>query len=316
MTQSPPTTTDVRKVNASTAKWIEPETGRFRSRPVRVRGNTKSQANTLEPVYGCRGGHTNQGFGCPWGCYAAFTCKKIKAYKGGPSADFCTPVPQIVDRVILREDLAKSKADWMRLGVMGDPSEDWDVALDLCELVHEAGKIPVLFTRLWILPTDFQLMKMAEYGVHLHISICAFDGLKLKVDGKPIGRGPSFWEAAQLVYSRYTEHWEGKGVWRVVTFYFDDTTEVGNMLWDRQDEMMAWDSVLEQPARVMKGKKHNNPVWKYIPEWAYWKAPTTKDHKFSAYNHNWTAGVMYDRPACWVGCVRCTHQCVTRGDEK
>ena len=69
---------------------------------------------------------------------------------------------------------------------------------------------------------------------------------------------------------------------------------------------------LEIPARVMKGKKQMNPNWKYLPEWAYWKAPTTKDHKFNPHKHNWTAGVLYsEKDACWVGCTSCTVQCLT-----
>ena len=70
--------------------------------------------------------------------------------------------------------------------------------------------------------------------------------------------------------------------------------------------------VLETPARVMKGKKQVNPNWKYLPEWGYWKTPTTKDHKFSPHNHNWTAGVLYPKKdACWVGCTSCSVQCLT-----
>jgi hypothetical protein len=110
--------------------------------------------------------------------------------------------------------------------------------------------------------------------------------------------------------------------WRVVSFYFDDTTDEGNMLWERQDHLMSGEFgaasdrralVLETPARVMKGKKQMNPNWKYLPEWGYRKAPTTKDHKFSPHNHNWTAGVLYpENDACWVGCVSCTVQCLSR----
>ena len=109
---------------------------------------------------------------------------------------------------------------------------------------------------------------------------------------------------------------------RVVSFYFDDTIDEGDLLWDRQDHLMSVKFgavsdrralVLETPARVMKGKKQMNPNWKYLPEWAYWKAPTTKDHKFSPHNHNWTAGVLYpEKDACWVGCGSCTIRCLTK----
>jgi len=68
--------------------------------------------------------------------------------------------------------------------------------------------------------------------------------------------------------------------------------------------------VLEAPARVMKGKKQMNPNWKYLSEWGYRKAPTTKDHRFSDHNHNWTAGVLYpEKGACWIGCASRKIQC-------
>ena len=69
--------------------------------------------------------------------------------------------------------------------------------------------------------------------------------------------------------------------------------------------------ILENPARLIRGDKQRNPTWKYLPDWAYHKAPTTKDHRFSPYNHNWTAGVLYGTDACWVGCRKCLVQCQT-----
>jgi hypothetical protein len=44
-------------------KWIDTKERRFRSRPMEIHGNSKNQANTLETVYGCRGGKTNNGEG-------------------------------------------------------------------------------------------------------------------------------------------------------------------------------------------------------------------------------------------------------------
>ncbi len=70
--------------------------------------------------------------------------------------------------------------------------------------------------------------------------------------------------------------------------------------------------ILENPARLIRGKKQRNASWKHIPDWAYHKAPTTKKHKFSRCNRNWTAGVLYDQPACWLGCQQCPVQCLTR----
>lgn len=90
---------------------------------------------------------------------------------------------------------------------------------------------------------------------------------------------------------------------------------------ERQDHLMSGELgvvsdrralVLETPSRVIRGRKQMNSNWKYLPEWAHWKAPTTKDHRFSPHNHNWTAGVLYpEKDACSVGCASSTVQCLT-----
>ncbi|MHA1137778.1 MAG: hypothetical protein ACTSSE_14960 [Candidatus Thorarchaeota archaeon] len=35
---------------------------------------------------------------------------------------------------------------------------------------------------------------------------------------------------------------------------------------------------LKNPVRLIRGKKQRNPTWKVVGDWAYFKAPTTKDH--------------------------------------
>ena len=77
-------------------KWIDYSgpVGIVKQRVARVRTNSKNQFNTVDPVYGCVGAlsnvdeETGDAYGCPWGCYALFSFKKLKA-------DFATPVPQL-----------------------------------------------------------------------------------------------------------------------------------------------------------------------------------------------------------------------------
>jgi hypothetical protein len=115
----------------------------------------------------------------------------------------------------------------------------------------------------------------------------------------------------------------GKWVWRLVSFHFDDATEEGRRLWARQDFLASGEFgtlegkrplVLETPARMMKGEKQRNPTWdRAVPEWAYFKAPTTRSHKFSPNNHNWTAGALYGglgTAACYLGCRSCDVECM------
>ena len=130
---------------------------------------------------------------------------------------------------------------------------------------------------------------MIDYDVLLHSTICALD-----TDG--------FLAPREELVPSFLRH-GGRVVLRNVTFHFDDTIEEGLRLWERQDRLMRGSfgvfgdlrpEVLENPARLIRGKKQRNPQWKVVGDWAYFKAPTTKDHKFSPHNHNWTAATTKD----------------------
>ncbi len=164
-------------------------------------------------------------------------------------------------------------------------------SLDAFDIEHRMDFTPVVFTRQWLDPSLSQVKEMIDYDVLLHSTICALD-----TDG--------FLTPREELVRTYLRH-GGQVVLRVVTFHFDDTTEKGLRLWDKQDYLMsgAFGSVgdlrslvLENPARLIRGKKQRTPTWKCLPDWAYHKAPTAKDHRFSAYNHNWTAGSV-SRPS-------------------
>ena len=232
-------------------KWIDTKERRFRSRPTEIHGNRKNQANTLETVYGCRGGKTNNGHGCWWGCYAKFICKRLPV-------DFDEPVPQILDESTLWPQLRRVKQSLIRVGIMGDPCHDWSVTVAACELVHRARKTPVVITRQWDIPTKDELVRMFEAGTLIHATICAFDS-------------DSFLESRARIAKVYLDL-GGKWVWRVVSFHFDETTEEGQRLWARQDSLVSRGlgsvgenrpTILETPARMMTGTKQRNPTYAF-----------------------------------------------------
>ncbi|MFQ5833943.1 MAG: hypothetical protein ACE5H4_14650 [Candidatus Thorarchaeota archaeon] len=280
-----------------TSKWIDPETGHFIPRDIEVRGNSKNPRNTTDVVYGCPYYSFKN---CPWGCYAGFGCKKL-------SADFTTPVEMMFNPDVLRPQLKRvaERIGWVRIGVMSEPGLAWDKVVQVCDLSHKYGVTPVVFSRLWKRPTKAQMRELVDNGAMIHATVSAFDS-------------DDFLSPRANVCKSYLQ-FGGHFAWRPVSFHFDDTTSEGLRLWSRQGQLMngelgatsersPW--VLENPARVMRGKKEYNPNWRILAEWAYFKAPTTKRHRFSAHNHNWTAGVLYDEDACWVGCRECTVQCL------
>lgn len=239
-------------------KWVDHINRRFKKRVIRLHGNKKCP-NLIDPYYGCP-----MLVPCPWGCYAEFTCKKHPV-------DFFVPVKQVLDVGVLRDDLRRlrnrnlrkeNKKDqfwFIRIGGMGEPGLDWDFLIEVCEVICEMGFIPVVFTRIQVVPSHEQLLRMAEMGVMIHNTICTMD---------------------EDSYLEEREESGGVWVWRVVTMYFDEDTDEGLRLWEKQDHLMSGEFgndttleskplILENPARVMKGKRAGNPNWHLLAEWAY-----------------------------------------------
>lgn len=308
-------------------RWIDIDTGIVRRKQMGISNNSK-RFNLLETVYGCG---TN-GMHCPWGCNAKFTFKKVLP---DARARFDIPVPQILDEKSLLKDFIKLKnrfrklehlqkrkenrAPFFSIGSMGDPSYFWsgpdgdECTVGACEIGWKSRVYPVVFTRFWKLPTPDERTRLYESNAVINSTISALDSDTFL--------RPRLHEARRYLSLG------GKWVQRVVTFYFDDTTQEGRRLWRRQDELMKGripgvsDNnaiVIENPARLMKGTKEWNPLWdNEVPQWAYFKAPTLKDHRYSPHNHNWTASPLYQSrfspvvtKACWEGsCLTCTIDC-------
>jgi hypothetical protein len=135
----------------------------FPKKIVRITGNTKTEPNVTDTVKGCSGG-------C-WGCYAA----------GGQGVRsggiiFSTPVPQMVLPELLQVDMMSTlqkhpQIEWARNGVFGDPSFDWESATVFAESMAGIGIRAVIISKLWTLPTEEQMARMALSGAVLHFSI-------------------------------------------------------------------------------------------------------------------------------------------------
>jgi len=130
---------------------------------VRVKGNNKTEPNVCDTTVGCTGG-------CH-GCYAA----RSMAVQMG-RRKFHVPVHQNVVPEVVMYDLLKMVAknphlDWLRNGVLGDPSLDWERATQLAEAAGMVGIRTVIISKFWTLPTDDQLIRMALSGAIIHFSL-------------------------------------------------------------------------------------------------------------------------------------------------
>jgi len=250
------------------------------------RRNAKTKSNALDTVRGCVGGKTNNGYGCPWGCYS---CESMKRFH----RIFHIPVSMMLKEHLLRRDLDNCPDSWIRIGVNGEPGEDWPLTIRVCRIIQDHGKTPVVLTRLWNYPTPEILRDLAETGAVLQVSSCALDS--------------DFWlSRAKDVINTYTSY-KGLALLRLVTFVFKDPE-----LMKKQEQLYHWGGfILEQPARLQR----TNPTWetvdqdKYKPYHDYTTGKST--------NRWWTAGTLFDGPTCGDGCYKCANKCYTNvGDIK
>ena len=105
------------------------------------RREAKEKANALDTVRGCPGGAVNDGRGCHWGCYSCDAMKRFHIL-------FHEAVSMRLRPHLLRKDLENCPDDWIRIGINGDPGEDWPLTLGTCNVIAEYNKRPVVLTRL------------------------------------------------------------------------------------------------------------------------------------------------------------------------
>jgi|TARA_Y100000034_G_scaffold131097_1_gene191059 hypothetical protein len=242
--------------------------------------NVTIKANGLDTVRGCPGGKTNKGQGCPWGCYAVDSMKRFhRLYE--------IPVSMELRPDLLLKDLGNCPDDWIRIGINGDPGEDWELTINTCKLIHLSGKRPVVITRAWTPPTDEILQELADHDVILHVSICAMDCGVMRE------------KLLQLLFD-YDQL--GTSVMRLVTFEFKDKT-----LMLKQELLYKWGGfVLEQPARLKSG----NPTWQEVDQSKY--KPYTNHTTHETTNRWKTAGALFDGVSCHGSCPSCPNKCFTK----
>jgi len=126
----------------------------------------------VDTVKGCTMGMREPG-GCYGECYAATIASRYGiAFQLSVSRGF---VDQWQHRDILVRQLRQHPLSWYRIGVMGDPSHDWDHTLRVIRHLRLAEKTAVIVTKHWAVLSDDQLSKMLDLDVVVHTSTSGLD---------------------------------------------------------------------------------------------------------------------------------------------
>jgi hypothetical protein len=243
------------------------------------RRQARTRANALDIVRGCPGAKTNNGRGCPWGCYAVECMRRYHKL-------FHIPVSMELREDVLHQDLEDCPDGWIRIGVNGDPGEDFPLLIKVCKMVQEHKKTAVVVTRLWTLPSMQQLADLSRTGAIMHVSMCALDSDKMIT--------------TRLDVLNAYKDLGGKAVMRLVTFKFTDPA-----LMVKQEALYKWGgAVLEQPARLQKP----NPSFELVVKAQY---KPYHDYVTGKPTNRWlTAGELFSGPHCGAGCPKCENKCM------
>jgi hypothetical protein len=273
--------------------------------PIRLKGTNKTEnvdhtgkangrkhvvkGNCVDPVRGCPGFHDPVHPQCAWDCYSEEAVRRFKKCFGHP-------ISMELKEHLLRKDLRECPSDWIRVGVDGAPSWDWELTTKVAEIIASEDKVPLIITRIWKPIPAAICDRLVKIGAILNITVAATDA----------ERG----FRTRLAHYSYYRAIGGMVALRVVTFAFNES----DGRWRIQNRLMThYESVLEQPARIMRRTKNTKRevcAWDYVDQEKY--------HDYHSYitgkpNPRWrTAGQLYNVPACVKACPECENQCMVR----
>jgi hypothetical protein len=187
----------------------------------------------VDTVKGCTPGMSAQEGGCYGECYAAKIANRYGiVFKQSVKRGF---VDRWQHRDILVRQLRQHPLSWYRIGVMGDPSYDWDHTLSVIRNLRPAEKTAVIVTKHWKILSDDHLSQLLELDVVFNTSTSALD-TEAQTQHR-VGQ-----------YERL-RHYGVHSVNRVVTCAFGDT-EWGRAAKRRQDWLLSLEPVIDTPLRV------------------------------------------------------------------
>jgi hypothetical protein len=153
------------------------------------------------------------------------------------------PVPNRFNEQLLAKDLERLEWDFVRNGVMGDPSLDWLLAVRIAEFCDTFDKETVILTRFLVEADSPVFCRFARIGAIIHGSVSALDPPQHR---ERILR--SLWQYEKA---------GGRAIPRIITAWFSDERPD---LWEVQDELMSLNRAFQQPLRI----RGDSPVNKWL----------------------------------------------------
>lgn len=201
---------------------------------------------SLDPSMGCSSGLANSKLGCYNDCYAAKSAKlygydfKNTVYRNFKDFNHMIEIVRQIEKIDL---------PFIRMGTMGDPSEDWEHTFKIIKLIridHQLNlfnwpkKEIVIITKHWTNIPEKYLHVLDSYKVVINTSVSALDESKLLSN--------SIEQYHRL--KRYC-----KSILRIVSADFNKENEVGLKLSNIQDLLFKNEGTLDTVLRVNRNNR-------------------------------------------------------------
>lgn len=201
---------------------------------------------SIDPSIGCASGMNNTASGCYGDCYAARSAK-IYGYDFGNTVyrDFVNDSQlELIKRKIDRIEMP-----FIRMGTMGDPSENWDHTLTVCERLQNDIQLPlfskqkkeiVIITKHWLNMDDTQTERLSKLNICINTSVSALDK-------------PEILENSLCQFERVKPFC--RSILRVVTCDFNKAHPDGYRYNQIQDEIIANNEYIDTVFRPSKNNQ-------------------------------------------------------------
>lgn len=194
---------------------------------------------SLDTSLGCSSGLKDNPKGCYNDCYAA---KSAKLYGYDFSKTVLRDFKNESHRKEIVRKISRIPLPFVRIGTMGDPSENWAHTVKICEQIRHCNKEIVIITKHWTNLTGSQLNILSTMNVCINTSVSALDDSQLL-------------ENSVTQYNRIKKYC--KSVLRIVSCDFNIENPKGHELYKIQKKLFENDNTLDTVLRV---NKHNQLV--------------------------------------------------------
>jgi hypothetical protein len=136
---------------------------------------------SIDPIIGCTTGTKDNSRGCYSDCYAA-RIAKIYGY------DFTKSIKRYFENKLhlrlIKSQINKIELPFVRMGTMGDPSEDWQHTIEICKKIQYSNQLSlfnykpkeiVIITKHWTNLTESQLIDICNLNICINTSVSVLD---------------------------------------------------------------------------------------------------------------------------------------------